>query len=216
MPLGHKRYPQSLEHILDFSEPMSLVPHQSKLARLILDQLMKHYGLSQVSRRRYKPAVLIQAVFDYASSEDAFLILYFSFLYETCCTRTANNPDNDSIHFTHYLRFLEDFPSCDVDALKNLDAATEDFAEYIVEDLLLLLRASSVKTPQPTPTSLSSLPSATASPRQRISALRQSCLIRDHHQCVIFRSFDRREAERRLQQDGENCRDDNGEPLRNR
>jgi hypothetical protein len=39
---------------------------------------------------------------------------------------------------------------------------------------------------------------------------------RDHHQCVISRKFDRREAERRLQQDGEGCRDDDREPLRNR
>lgn len=80
----------------------------------------------------------------------------------------------------------------------------------------IAVRASSVKTPQPTPTSLSSLPSATASPRQRISALRQICLIRDHHQGVISQNFDRHEAERRLQQDGEDCRDNDGEPLRNR
>jgi hypothetical protein len=101
---------------LDFSEPTTLVAHESKLARLTFEPLMKHYGLSQVSRHRYKPAYLIQAVLDYALSKDAFLILYFSFLYEACCTRKDNTPDDDS---THYLRFLEDFPSWDVVALKK-------------------------------------------------------------------------------------------------
>ncbi|OJD12509.1 hypothetical protein AJ78_06904 [Emergomyces pasteurianus Ep9510] len=32
---------------------------------------------------------------------------------------------------------------------------------------------------------------------QRVSILRQSCLIRDHHRCVVFRRFDRKEAQRR-------------------
>ncbi|KAL4971942.1 hypothetical protein BDW66DRAFT_155186 [Aspergillus desertorum] len=118
---------------MDFSEPLTLVPQQSKLARLIFDRLMKHYGPNQVSRRRYKPAALIQAVLDQASSKDAFLILYFSFLFEACC-ETDNTPDNDG---TRYLRFLDDFPSWDLDALRNIRAATEDFAEYIVENLLL-------------------------------------------------------------------------------
>ncbi|PTU23451.1 hypothetical protein P175DRAFT_0556093 [Aspergillus ochraceoroseus IBT 24754] len=52
------------------------------------------------------------------------------------------------------------------------------------------------------------------SSRQRISTLRQSCLVRDHYRCVISRNFDWREAERRFEQDGEDCKDDDGNLLR--
>jgi hypothetical protein len=134
MPLEHKRHPQSLENVLDFSQPMTLAPNQSQTARLIFDRLMTHYGPGQVSCRRYKPAALIQAVFDNVSSKDLFLIFYFSFLYEACCPRTDDTQDMDN---THYLRFLEDFQSWDLDGLQNIRVATEDFAEYIVENLLL-------------------------------------------------------------------------------
>ncbi|QQK45928.1 hypothetical protein Pdw03_0826 [Penicillium digitatum] len=45
--------------------------------------------------------------------------------------------------------------------IPDASSVEEKFAEYIVENFLLPLRASSVKTPQPTPTSLSSLQSST-------------------------------------------------------
>jgi hypothetical protein len=79
-----------------------------------------------------------------------------------------------------------------------------------------LVKASSRKTPQPTPASLSE-----ASNKQqltgttyRVSTLRRDCLIRDHHRCVISRKFDLNEALSRAKKDGINAKDDDGYWLR--
>lgn len=48
----------------------------------------------------------------------------------------------------------------------------------------------------------------------RLAALRGTCLIRDHHRCVISRVFDCEEFERRIKREGEaNAQDDEGNPL---
>ncbi|TPR11171.1 Berberine and berberine like family protein [Aspergillus niger] len=95
-----------------------------------------------------------------------------------------------------------------------IKGALESFAENIVDNFLLPLRASSSKTPQVTPAALSL--SQTPTPlgtRQRVSVLRKDCLVRDHHRCVISRKFDIVEARKRNAEDGDNCKDDNGNLL---
>ncbi|QSS50023.1 hypothetical protein I7I53_10569 [Histoplasma capsulatum var. duboisii H88] len=83
----------------------------------------------------------------------------------------------------------------------------------MVTQFFLPLRASSVKTPQPTPTSLSTIQaSTTTGTKQRISVLRHNCLVRDHHRCVVTRKFDITEARMRLARD-KNCMDDDGKLL---
>ena len=78
------------------------------------------------------------------------------------------------------------------------------------------VRASSVKTPQPTPASLSAIQTSTPTGTpQRLSILRRSCLTRDRHRCVVSRKFDRNEARKRFEQQGENCKDDDGMLLKN-
>jgi hypothetical protein len=49
---------------------------------------------------------------------------------------------------------------------------------------------------------------------QRLSNLRQDCLIRDGHRCVISHQFDYREAANRLKRDGDNAKDDDGRMLK--
>ncbi|KAI3050159.1 hypothetical protein CBS147353_11647 [Aspergillus niger] len=49
--------------------------------------------------------------------------------------------------------------------------------------------------------------------RQRVSALRKACLVRDHHRCVISRKFDIVEARKRSAEDRDNCKDDDGNLL---
>ncbi|KAI2983394.1 unnamed protein product [Aspergillus niger] len=213
MPSGHTRHQVSLEAVLDFSQPFTLPPDQSRTATIVFYQLINHYNTEQVARKGYRPAALAQAVFDHVSSKDAFLVLFLSFVHDTLCSQSNNAQSSD---FTPCLLYFDGFASWNLEKLKSTRDAIENFAEYIIENLLLPLRASSVKTPQPTPASLSSLQAAaTANSAQRLSTLRQSCLIRDHHRCVISRKFDRREAERRLQQNGEDCKDDDGNLLRN-
>lgn len=40
--------------------------------------------------------------------------------------------------------------------------------------------------------------------------------MRDHHRCVVSRKFDKSEASRRLEQDGDDFKDDDGNPLKNK
>lgn len=46
---------------------------------------------------------------------------------------------------------------------------------------------------------------------QRLSSLRQSCLIRDRFRCAISRSYDPQDAYRRYEKDGDLAQDDDGE-----
>lgn len=74
-----------------------------------------------------------------------------------------------------------------------------------------LVRASSGATPQATPESLSSMQtSALTDTTHHVSALRQDCLVRDHHRCVVCHKFDLGEAGNRGDQHGDDCEDDGG------
>lgn len=87
-------------------------------------------------------------------------------------------------------------------------------------DLLIIysVRASTRKTPQPSPAAVSDLQSlqSFSGTTQRLATLRRDCLTRDRHRCVISRSFDRDEARRRVARDGtQKAQDDDGFPLSN-
>jgi hypothetical protein len=140
------------------------------------------------------------------------LTFFLSYIYEALFSNEQYAVDFD---INHTISYLDGFASWDSERIQNLNEALEKFAEYIVDNFLLPLRASSVKTPQPTPTSLSSLQSSTPTgTRQRISVLRQSCLVRDRHRCVISSKFDRASARKRFAENGESCEDDDGKLLK--
>ncbi|OJJ50041.1 hypothetical protein ASPZODRAFT_1093094 [Penicilliopsis zonata CBS 506.65] len=85
------------------------------------------------------------------------------------------------------------------------------FAKYLVDYFFLPLKALAVKTPQPTPaSSQSKTPETAIGTPQRVSNLRQACLIRDRHRCVITRKFDAQEAQKRYKRDRRNIKDDDG------
>ncbi|KAJ6114137.1 hypothetical protein N7512_007582 [Penicillium capsulatum] len=204
------RHQSSLEGVLDFSIPLSLTPQQHESARNLVIGLVRQYGLQKTVRKGYKPATLIQATLEHVASPDTFLTFFLSYIYEDHCSEKGPSD------ITHTLSYFDGFSSWEPEQINNVHEALENFAEYIVENFLLPLRASSVKTPQPTPTSLSSLQSSTPTgTRQRVSVLRQSCLVRDRHRCVVSRKFDRAEARKRFTQDKENCADDDGNLLKN-
>ena len=81
-----------------------------------------------------------------------------------------------------------------------------------------LVKASTKKTPQPSPAyhsavaQLRSPHEFTATP-ERVAALRDICLARDRHRCVISRKFEQIVADYRLGKAGENARDDDGNYL---
>ncbi|OAX82145.1 hypothetical protein ACJ72_03501 [Emergomyces africanus] len=198
--MSSHRHQSSLEGVLDFSEPFSLTPQQFDSARSLLDIFIRDYGLERATERVYKPAKLIQATLDYISSKDSFLALFFTFLHENLAGVTSN--------ITLALSYFEDFSSWKPAARSGVRGAFEEFADYMVTQFFLPLRASSVKTPQPTPTSLSTIQTSTPTgTKQRISVLRHDCLVRDHHRCVVTRKFDITEARRRRARD-KNCMDD--------
>ncbi|XHF99704.1 hypothetical protein AWENTII_003194 [Aspergillus wentii] len=65
------------------------------------------------------------------------------------------------------------------------------------------------------PTSLSIIQTPTPTgTRQRVSILRQNCLVRDHHRCVISHKFNIVEARKRAEEYGNDCKDDDGNLLK--
>jgi len=82
-------------------------------------------------------------------------------------------------------------------------------------NLRCLVKASTKKTPQPSPAYHSAIQRAQGAQGfvgtpDRISALRGACLVRDRHRCVVSRRFDLKEAINRTERDGEDARDDDG------
>ncbi|KAE8384180.1 hypothetical protein BDV23DRAFT_189479 [Aspergillus alliaceus] len=199
------RHQSSLEGVLDFSEPFSLTPQQSYSAKRLLDIFIKDYGLDRATERGYKPAKLICTTLDHIIAKDTFLSFFLTYLHENLTDLTSN--------ITLALSYFEDIVSREPAPRSDVMNALEAFADYMVTQFFLPLRASSVKTPQPTPTTLSAIQASTAvGTKQRISFLRRDCLIRDRHRCVVSRKFDITEARRRLA-NNEKCEDDNGKLL---
>ncbi|ODH35408.1 hypothetical protein ACO22_02932 [Paracoccidioides brasiliensis] len=161
------------------------------------------------------PRCLINATFEHVhmQSKDAFLNFFLVHLHEHLDLVDGNTVEPD---ISLVLAYLDGFSSFDADKKSKIRSAVELFADYMVDNFFSPLRASSVKTSQPTPLSLSSLQASTPkSLTQRVSILRQSCLIRDHHRCVVSHRFDRKEAQRRIKQDGIESEDDDRALLRN-
>jgi HNH endonuclease len=76
------------------------------------------------------------------------------------------------------------------------------------------VKASAKKTPQPTPAAPSQIQLASDASWSRVSTLRRDCLIRDRYRCVTSRIFDRTEALNRVNVDGDNAKDDDGNLLK--
>ncbi|KAH8427790.1 uncharacterized protein LDX57_005495 [Aspergillus melleus] len=207
--MARHRHQSSVESVLEFSPPFPLAPHQKNKAQILLHNFIRHYGLEQIVQKGYKPAKLIQATHDRVACQDTFLRFFFLFIYVKPSDLKESNVDAD---FSAALSYVESF----IEDPTNVKAAIEDFAEYIMDNFLLPLRASSAKTPQATPRSLSSIQTPTPNgTRQRVSVLRQSCLVRDRHRCVVSRKFDLVEARKRTEQHGGNSEDDEGNLLMN-
>lgn len=225
------RRQQSLEMVLDFTPTFQLPMNQYDTATVIFQQLIDHYGLeSSLAQRRYKPAKLIQALFDNMAAKHSFLRFFFTFIHEYSGQEADVGPD-----LGRPLSYFHDFLEWSPDRKRDLNETIEAFATYIVDDFLLprkcgsirymfrenphysrvSVRASSAKTPQPTPSSLSSIQASTPTGTLgRVSGLRRTCLKRDQHRCVISNSFDLKEADKRYEQEGDNYRDDAGNFLR--
>ncbi|KAJ5854906.1 hypothetical protein N7534_007449 [Penicillium rubens] len=190
-----------------------LIPQQHESARNLVISLVRHYGSEKTVGKGYRPAALIQATLEHVPSPDTFMTFFLSYIYEDLRSDEGYAVDSD---ITHALAFFEGFFSWEPEQINKLHEGLEKFAEYIVGNFLLprslilyiyicliSIRASSVKTPQPTPASLSSV-------------LGQKCLIRDHHRCVVSRKFNRAAARKRFEENAESCADDDGNLLKDK
>ncbi|KAL8297678.1 hypothetical protein RB597_007249 [Gaeumannomyces tritici] len=109
-----------------------------------------------------------------------------------------------------------DFSDPEVKA--RLFVSVNAFADYLLGNFFMPLKAATNKTPQLSPITHSavqraqgsSLPQSLAGTPERLSALRGTCLVRDRHRCVISRKFDVTEALRRRKAAPKDARDDDG------
>ncbi|KAI0400319.1 hypothetical protein F4802DRAFT_610207 [Xylaria palmicola] len=94
------------------------------------------------------------------------------------------------------------------------------FADYLLDNFFLPLKAPNNHTPQSSPSYHSAVqrtqgegPQDFTGTPYRISTLRRACLVRDRHRCIIPRIFYQNEAITRIEKDGLDARDDDGNPL---
>ncbi|KAK2806995.1 hypothetical protein FQN50_005569 [Emmonsiellopsis sp. PD_5] len=207
-PAAHHRHQASLEQTLDFSL-LPLTASQQANAETIFDRLMEHCEPLQ-SKSPYKTVTLVRLTYEHSRSKDTFLNQFFIFVDNDIPNK--NGPPT----FEHGLSHFDGFNS--QTALPSLkreaEAAVDSFAEYLLQNFFLPMKAAGSKTPQPTPAALSapSLENVVGT-SARLSTLRRDCLIRDHNRCVVTRAFNMHEAMIRGERDPVNPKDDDGQPL---
>lgn len=204
------RHQASLEGIINFSALEPLIATQRARAKRIFYSIIDHFGPVPPGGRRaseYSRPLLVRYTYEFSRSElskDTFLRAFFEFMgwdiAEEDEAKLNINLDNEAVE--HELH-------------ANLDL----FADFLFDNFFLPLKASGLRTAQPTPAHLSVIERALGGPQEfiatpdRLSVLRGSCLIRDHNRCVISRLFDGKEALTRLRRDGVDAQDDEGNPL---
>ncbi|KAM5445468.1 hypothetical protein MaudCBS49596_007452 [Microsporum audouinii] len=199
---GH-RHQSSLERVVNFSALDSLsaeVRSQATCRFYSIVEYCRAEELATGSRLTYSHALLIRCTYEYSRSEaskDRFLRAFF----ESMRMDIAIGKDPDFTSQGNQLR-------------ENLTV----FAEFLLDNFFIPLKASGRRTPQPSPAHLSVFERIQGAHEyiptpERISALRRACLVRDHHRCVISRRFDRNEAVSRLERLGDDAKDDDGNQL---
>ncbi|KAF5026420.1 hypothetical protein F66182_1485 [Fusarium sp. NRRL 66182] len=199
------RHQASLEGIIDFSAQSPLAPATRLSATRRFYQIVEHlnaYGGGSSSNTGYDRIKLVRFTYEYSlsvESKDNFLRAFFE---------SAALPLDADEHV--------DLADADLEA--NLYTSVSNLADYLFDNFFLPLKASSRKTPQPSPATHSAVQRVSEGHKfsgtpERISALRGACLVRDRHRCVISRRFDQSEAFERMSRYGDEARDDDGTSL---
>ncbi|KAI1120416.1 hypothetical protein F5Y10DRAFT_289790 [Nemania abortiva] len=203
MALPHHRHQSSLEGSLDFSSrPLPLGIELRGYASGRFYDICQYFDTG-LHKGDYSRPRLIRYTYEYSLSQESG---------------------------DHFLRLF--FKAVDLQIDKNEPIRFEDvrsnffnFAEYLFDNFFLpsnafpQLKASTKKTPQPSPALHSAALEAQGGQQYigtgpRLSVLRRDCLIRDRHRCVISRVFDLAEADERFDTPG-GAQDDDGNPLEN-
>ncbi|KAH6640148.1 hypothetical protein F5144DRAFT_618018 [Chaetomium tenue] len=177
------RHQSSLEEILDFSSTVPLGAEQRGQARRKFYRIVQHFEAesTQTSKTktagkrgtRYNQPLLIRLTYENARSEesqDVFLRAFFRSM--------ALSLDGEDLKSDLDLDFGNEAVEAD------LRSSLIGFAEYLIDNFFLPLKASTKKTPQPSPAYHSAvmkaqgigLPQGLVGTPERLSALRGACL----------------------------------------
>ncbi|KAI1115900.1 hypothetical protein F5Y14DRAFT_409677 [Nemania sp. NC0429] len=196
------------EGVFDCSSAEGLNPTQRDNSKRRFHRIINYFlpAFEIDSRARsqtYSPARLISLTYKYALSDEGrnnFLRAFFSSVNLPMVTGDAEYDDDGDP--------------------ETLRASVLGFADYLLDNFFLPLKASAGKTPQLSPVFHSAServqggPQTFAGTPDRLSALRGACLVRDHRRCVVSHSFDIAEAQARMDEAGEtNALDDDGNLL---
>ncbi|KAL7784893.1 hypothetical protein V8C37DRAFT_395026 [Trichoderma ceciliae] len=199
-PQPHLRHQSSLEGIIDFSQGPLLTSEQHAKAKRKFYQIVNHFINARCNHGQYNRPLLIRYTYEYALSEKSQNIFLNAFFQSIA----LSVDDENGLDFTNK------------EMVEELGSMFSNFSEYLMDNFFLPLKASTRKTPQPSPAFLSATIEAQGGnylflgTLDHVAALRGECLIRDRHRCVISRKFDLAEAALRDRKDGVDAQDDDG------
>ncbi|KHN98980.1 uncharacterized protein MAM_03442 [Metarhizium album ARSEF 1941] len=201
MPL--LRHQSSLEGFINFSSSTPLQDIERLQAKTLFYKIVVYYEnqTNITTNRPYNRPKLVRLTYEYAITEASRDNVLRSFF--------------DSIGLSM---------SGDVDlSCKETEAnvwySLKGFADFLIDNFFLPLKASSRGTPQPSPTYRSAVQRTRTGERSyigtsgRLKTLRGDCLVRDRHRCVISGNFDTTHAVKLMQECGGDAVDDQGSPL---
>ncbi|KAL8291067.1 hypothetical protein RB597_005569 [Gaeumannomyces tritici] len=164
---------------------------------------------NQQPQQGYNRPILVRLTHDHARSNDSKTIFLSTFFEHLQLPLTGSITDSD-VNFS------------DTEVEERLRKSVDAFADYLMNNFYVPLKAVANQTPQSSPMTHSALQRAQGSAlpenvvgtSTRISALRGECLLRDRHRCVISRKFDLREASKRHKAEPREAKDDDEKLIR--
>ncbi|KAJ8126391.1 hypothetical protein O1611_g7245 [Lasiodiplodia mahajangana] len=190
----------SLVGVIDIPEGLPLRTDQRSIATNKFHRIVDYFKIHDTDRGPYNRPRLVNLTHEYSLTEESRDNLLRAFFKAVAL---SVNHDED----------------IDFDELRPKFFS---FADFLLDNFFLPLKASAKRTPQPSPDYHSAVQEGQAAIAQgfvgtpaRVATLRGECLIRDHHRCVISRSFDTREARNRFKREisTQPAKDDEGRPL---
>ncbi|DAA74380.1 TPA_exp: Uncharacterized protein A8136_3347 [Trichophyton benhamiae CBS 112371] len=198
-PQLHDHHQASFEGVINYDQLPPLAGVERSRAQDVLYRVVRRVGDEVGIKEGYHRNLLILHSYEFSASDiskDIFLRVFFNFM--------GFDIDSDADIDTDDSRLT--------DKLKG-------FADMLLDQFFIPLKANGKRTPQPTPDQISAIKSI-QSPHEiigtveRVSYLRSLCLIRDRHRCVVSRVFDMQEERRRLREQGPVVMDDDGNVIK--
>ncbi|PTB45339.1 uncharacterized protein TrAFT101_000792 [Trichoderma asperellum] len=155
------------------------------MARIKFYRIIDRYSKRKRDGSKYKRHLLIRYTYEYALSEESrihFLQTFYQALELSIDGEGRVNLD-------------------DKEQADKLWLKISAFADFLVDNFYLPLKASARRAPLPTLMSQPAVPDLITDPRE-------DCLIRDRHRCVITQAFDFDEAVSRHKQYADEAKDD--------